>query len=198
MLVIVDEIKYLIDTFRERGSFTGTTKPEDLPCDVVFNCNPCDNVLSVGTNTWYNKAPYFYFGTKEEILRRLSDKENTLKRSEQLKYPAIFLEMPFVENGFSDNPEVDLSIIFANITDANWTYTQRYENNLIPIVYPLIEQFIKAVKQANTVAAYEFTEKIDAPFYANANVIANDFLDLALIKANLTFIKNCKKNNLCQ
>ncbi|MEX0597034.1 MAG: hypothetical protein WD512_11095, partial [Candidatus Paceibacterota bacterium] len=147
---------------------------------------------------WYNKAPYYYFGTKEEILRRLSSKENELLREQQLKYPAIIVEMPFKESNFTDNPTAELSVIFCNNTNVNWTYSERYDNNIKPIIYPLLDSFMRAVKQSDNVQAYEFTDKMDAPFYGDGKVIANDYLDLVLIKTKITFFNNnCKKQKIC-
>lgn len=197
-MVIVEEIEYLIDQIREKGNFTGTIVPIGIPCNVVYNCNECETSLNEGDNFWYSKEPYFYYGTKQEILRRLGQKSSELKREKQIKYPAIFLEMPFTELNFDDNPQVDLNLIFANKTEAGWLYKDRYENNIKPIIYPMIENFKTAVKRSNTVVAYDFMQKIDAPFYADGGVIANEILDLVLIKTKITFINNCKKNKLCQ
>jgi hypothetical protein len=197
-MVIVEEIGYIIDQMREFGSFEGATIPTDLKCNYVLNCDSCNKVPTSGLNHWYSLEPYYYFGTREEILRRLSEKDSQLQRKNQIKYPAIFLEMPFREKAFTKFPEVELNLYFANNTQSGWTYAERYENNIKPIIYPLINKFEKAVETTDNVMAYDFIEKTDAPFYALKDVIANEILDLVQLKTKIIFNNSCKNFKLCK
>jgi hypothetical protein len=106
--------------------------------------------------------------------------------------------MPFRERAFTKFPDVELNIYFANNTNTEWTYKERYENNITPIICPLVDAFEHAVKTTDNVMGWDFLDKTDAPFYANGQVIASDYLDLVQVKTRIIFSKNCKNFKLCQ
>lgn len=176
MLCIVDEIKYVVDQMR-------------LPTNVgeVVVCNTAD----------YTASPYFYFGTKQEITRRLIEKD--LEQS--YKYPAIILEMPFKEDLISDvRVKVEeLRFLFVTRNELIKTdYRTSYELNIKPILYPMIERFEYALGVSENVDNWKINEKVDAPYYGDGSVYANEYWDIVFIKMESQFIKSCKKLLICQ
>jgi len=196
-MVLVDEIKYIIDTMRERGSveiLDGVPLTE-TPCNVVWDCNECLKVsdLANGTHKWYNAEPYYYFGNKTEIQRLLAEKD---KRS-KAKYPCMILEQPFLEIPNGDTNKATLRLLLATKTTSQLTYKERYEANFKLKLYPLYDSFISAIKKSGLVIAYRIVSKIDIPFYTEQAIVTNDYWDVIDLKIELTFINNCKKISLC-
>jgi hypothetical protein len=201
-MVVVDEIKYIIDTMRERGIFTKTSnvKPNSVPCNVVYDCNPClaFEDLENGVYGWYNLEPYYYYGNKNEIERLLDFKGKAFNQENRIKYPAIILEQPFREvptNGFN---KCTLRILIVTGSNSTDTYEQRYNNSFKTILYPLHDSLISAFKKASNVASYEVLDKTDRPFFTEAALVSSDYWDVIDLRIETTLINNCKTNILCQ
>jgi hypothetical protein len=201
-MVVVDEIKYIIDTMRERGTFTksSSVKPSDIPCSVVYDCNHClaFEDLANGSHTWYNQEPYYYYGNKDEIIRLLTRKEKEFYQEDKIKYPAIILEQPFRElptNGFN---KCTLRILIVTGSNSTDTYQQRYTNSFKTILYPLYDSLISAFKKASNVASYEVIEKTDRPFFTESALVSSDYWDVIDLRIETNLKNNCKTNKLCQ
>jgi len=138
---------------------------------------------------------YFDYGHYAEVTRNLIVKDGSTTLKDK-KYPLIWLVMDFEEkynpnnNGYCFLPNVQ--IIIATVTDPNSTTPKRYQNNFIPRLYPVYNEFIQQLCNSNLF--YEQNEldltytKIDRPYWGgqdSGNSTQNsfsDFIDAKQIK----------------
>lgn len=145
------------------------------------------------------KGSFYYFGTKKEIVQRLEAKSKNMTHEDKIRYPAIILEHNHKEGTFQNPPKaVDLSILFATSTKEAYTYQQRYDLNIEPILKPLFDEFQKVAKGSSNVMNYELLELQVNPLFGDGAIIASDYWDMMSAKVRITFINNCKKFKLCQ
>ena len=203
-MVIVDEIQHIIELMREGGTFVknGSTTTPTIPLKkVVFNCNPCTTFdsLADGEHLWQTAVPYYYYGSKQEILRNMDAKAKLMNKEQQYKYPAIILEHNHKEVNLSIDQKkmVKLNLLFANIREPKWTYKQSYDINIKPILLPLVEKFIKTVKQQPNVPAFKTLEHTILPLYGEGALIGSDYIDLIYLPIEILFNSNCKNKTLC-
>jgi hypothetical protein len=195
MVSVIDEISYIVDLCRSRGEIT--LPNGSLPCSYVVSCYPCTPLseLEDGTYKTHSEVPYFYYGTKKEILARLTDKN----QASLFKYPAIILEMPIRETLPTDNrTNAEVNLFFVTSREASMTYAESYEANIKPTLYPLIETFIIKMTTSESVFGSEVIEKIEAPNYGDGGKMASDYWDAVMLKIKFILKSNCKKLTLCQ
>jgi len=102
----------------------------------------------IGKTVW-TMALYFMYGSPDEIRAILSEKNSNLQYKYK-KYPLICLFLPISER--KDNSEVAITefenISIAIVIDSNVTYTseQRKEISFKPILEPLYELFMNALR----------------------------------------------------
>lgn len=198
-LIIVDEVKYIVDQMRTTGNveIVSGVPVESVPCEVVYNCDPCVSASNLpdGVYSWYNKSPYYYYGNRNEVRNLLALKDKKIKS--RAKYPCIILEQPFIEVLEYGRTKTTLRFLLATKTDDVMTYEKRYSTNFKNVLYPLFDSFISAVKKSENVYNYIIRSKTDVPYYTEGEVVANDFWDIIDVKIEINFIENCKKNKLC-
>ena len=198
-LIIVDEVKYIVDQMRTTGTveIVSGVPVESVPCEVVYNCDPCLSASNLpdGVYSWYNKSPYYYYGNRNEVRNLLALKDKKIKS--RAKYPCIILEQPFTEVLEYGRTKTTLRFLLATKTDDVMNYEKRYSTNFKNVLYPLFDSFISAIKKSENVYNYIIRSKTDVPYYTEGEVVANDFWDIIDVRIELNFIENCKKNKLC-
>ena len=94
-----------------------------------------------------NGAPYFDFGTTNEVVNRLMEKTNSPDLYSK-KYPLIWM---LINDALEEDvqPKLatprlfkDLTIIFCTETKSEYTSAERYEKTIMPILRPLYESFM--------------------------------------------------------
>jgi hypothetical protein len=176
--------------------------PLNIPtCKVIYDCDPCLKFsdLADGKHLWVTADPYFYFGNKEEVLRRMTAKDNAPTLEQKYKYPAIILQHTHKEVSFSMMPDkVKIDLLFANIRQPEWTFEQSYQNNIEPILLPLAKKFAAIVESQPNVGAYEWQQPQIMPNYGNGALMASDYWDIIHLPFEILFTNNCKNLTLCQ
>lgn len=148
---------------------------------------------------------HYIHGHPIEIIETLAqrDKTNSLKFD---KYPlvALFQDFPENYNGRIGAPnEVNLHLIIARATKAEYKADERYKENFKPFLYPIYHELLKQIMHSGKFLIYNETllqyTKIDRLFwgreglYKNQGNIFNDMLDVIEIR-NLklkTYLKIC-------
>jgi hypothetical protein len=92
-------------------------------------------------------SPYFMFGHRREIDRRLLEK-NEDKVFKYQKYPLIALAAPITERLVGNVIECQLNIAILAFTDKNYNAEERLNKVFKPILYPLYELFLERVKDS--------------------------------------------------
>lgn len=138
---------------------------------------------------------HFDYGHYREVLRILTWKDASISQKDQ-KYPLIWLVMDFDES-MGENPAYyakakGLHFLILNYADPNWTMKERRDKNYLPILYPIMAEFIKAISWTVELGMIpelkiSFT-KTDRPYWGldeggnySANIF-NDFLDAVQIR----------------
>lgn len=111
-------------------------------------------------------------------------------------YPLIVMQTPSTKN----DPNLSLSkvdlenqrFIFAVDTEHNYTTDERYDINFKPILFPLLEAFIKAMKKDDRVTSFNIRSYEDVEFFGNTKEVANDKWDYIELFADIQLIDNCK------
>jgi hypothetical protein len=99
----------------------------------------------VGT-TWKNKAPYFMAGHMVEIANALTIKDNQDQVYSYQKYPLIALITDIPEERTKFGITAKVRIIIMTLTDPNYSTSERELNTFAPILYPLYDQLLNALK----------------------------------------------------
>lgn len=123
---------------------------EEINPQWLKDCNYWDDLHVWNDAAYWNDCnypyytplyPYFHYGTEMDIvgiLKRLTNASIT----EQRKYPLIHLLTPFDETRLnSEESQVELNFTIANFSDKELTNPQRYQKNMIPVLYPLLDKF---------------------------------------------------------
>jgi hypothetical protein len=203
-MVVKNEIQHLVDLMREGGLFskTGATTDVAIPeCKVIYDCDPCLTFeqLTDGQHLWQSADPYFYYGNRNEVLRRMTAKDNAPTLEQKYKYPAIILEHKHKEVALSMQPsKVKIDLLFANIRQPEWTFEDSYTNNIEPILLPLLKKFVKTTEQQPNVGAIEWLQHQIMPNYGNGALMASDYWDIIHLPFEILFTNNCKNLTLCQ
>lgn len=149
--------------------------------------------------------PYFDFGTTVEVVNRLKAKSEVLQYSDK-RYPLIwFLIDGSVKESVGDvrsNNRIakGLTIIICNQTEREFTSTQRYETNFIPVLRPIYDAFMYHMKTSTLVRSsngfeHEYYENLfwgNEGLYGATGNIFDDMLDAIIIKGlDLMIIEKC-------
>lgn len=196
--MVVTEIEYIVDAMRNKGTVEviNGVPSIDLPCNVVFDCDPCLKLsdLSDGVHEWYDKAPYFYVGDLFEVQRLLAKADKNVEQKDRTKYPCIILEIPSNEIDKDTGLEADVKLILATQNKTEQTFKQRVYDNYEMVLMPLYNRLKSKIESIDTVAGNSnFSRKL-LPRYSK---IENDPWDAIEIKTKITFNNNCKKIKLC-
>lgn len=157
-----------------------------------------------------NKAIYFSYGHYADVILELKQKDESITQKSN-KYPLVWLVMDYVEkhNPKSFNLQCELNnlqFLISTPTEINRTIRQRMEENIVPILYPIYNEFMLQI--ANSIYFKECTvgkiehEKIDRPYWgggsgldgsnATANLF-NEYIDAIQIRGLSLSLK--KKND---
>lgn len=146
--------------------------------------------------------PYYLFGHRLDINNRLLQKNKDSVYKYQ-KYPLIALRLPIPETHNPDGlTNVSLNVAILALTDQNYKSEERYENVIIPILEPLYDSLVKALRDTSY---FSFNggipehDKIDRLYWGieqteeNVSNIFTDPLDaIELINLSLNVIDtNC-------
>lgn len=150
-------------------------------------------------------APYYIYGHPLEVATRLLQKD---KNKAEPKYPLFILVLDFPEKNNNGEIKYTLNIVIVASTKKERRAPERYSEVIIPVLYPLYEQFFTALKRSGLFRWQAGTggmdapphTKIDRPFYgytglnSNEKYIFNDPLDAIEITGLEIFStqKKCK------
>lgn len=121
--------------------------------------------------TFRGQLPAFMYGHRLEINNRLKekDKKGSMKYR---KYPLIALRMDYEEeiSGGLIKAVPGLNIAIIHLTDQNYSADQRDAKVFKPILFPLYERFIQALKKHGKFSwegyqGFPPHTKIDRPYY---------------------------------
>lgn len=176
MIFVPDIIGDIIDTMRETGTFASVVDNGDgtFTINASNSMEPLEWVNIAGTDykviestsndfkieataiaapgSYKALAPYYLFGHRLDIDRRLTEKDKDSIFMFQ-KYPLIALRLPIIQ----DINETDVNEISANMavfgfTDKNFTSEERYENVIKPVLHPLYEQLLEALRNSSYIS----------------------------------------------
>ena len=149
--------------------------------------------------------PYFDFGTTVEVVNRLKIKSDSAEYSDK-RYPLIwYLIDGSVKETVGDirsNNRLakDVTIIICNQTTREFTATERYENNFIPVLRPIYDALMYHMKASRMVRSsngyeHEYYENLfwgNEGLYGATGNIFDDMLDAIIIKGlDLMLIESC-------
>lgn len=144
--------------------------------------------------------PFYDYGHPVNIVSRLLAKlKNTTTYSK--RFPAIFLFQDFAEDRQTDHSYLipSCTVIIAASTKPYYTEAERYSNNFVPVLYPLYDLLIEAIKTSSILDWHpEEVRKYDRVYwgksglYGNEGNIFNDYIDAIEIEfKNLVNLKTC-------
>lgn len=151
----------------------------------------------ITANSWNSLAPFYEHGHPDEIARVLSEKDNSSKYKFQ-KFPLIVLYQDFEEDRSELGVYCKCSLNFAiiNITKETNRTPQRYTDNFVPILYPIYNDFLKAINNSRSFISKKgiFHTKTDRLLWGRSNQnILNTAIDaIEITKMDLTVARvNC-------
>lgn len=132
-------------------------------------------------------VPYYMYGHRLEIANRLILKDKD-KDEKNRKYPLVALRLDIAERVMGDMIHYKLNLAILAFTKMNYNAEQRYEFVFEPILKPLYEKFLTALRTTHIFtwpAQYRdpLHTKIDRLYYGvselerNVKHIFNDPLD---------------------
>lgn len=139
-------------------------------------------------------SPYYMYGTRTYVSAKLSSKDKSIIARYQ-KYPLIALRFDPEEDVVAVK-QYSLNIIIAGLTKPTYTNDERYANVIKPILVPLYEGFLQAIRDSG-LFMWDLNEgfngwpphqKIDRPYWGadgledNEINVFNDPLDAIEIK----------------
>lgn len=89
-------------------------------------------------------VPYYMFGHRLEIANTLTEKENSQYKYQ--RYPLVALRLDMVEENNNGVIHVKLNMAVMTKTESNLTAHQRSEQVFKPVLYPLYDKLIEALR----------------------------------------------------
>ena len=140
-------------------------------------------------------SPQYFHGHPVEIVGRLAQRNKGRFVNE--KFPLIALFQDFNEIVDRSGTVATLNIVIANKTKPTLRAAERYEQNYIPVLYPLLAEFMRGMRLSPDVEYVEdeFT-KIDRLFwgrtglYGNEGNIFDDYVDAIELQNFIVKFKN--------
>jgi hypothetical protein len=122
--------------------------------------------------------PYYDFGHRLEIVDLFTKKNNN--QFKYTKYPLIALRLDVDEankSGLVDLSKLNIAIL--TVTDKNYTARQRYDNVIIPVLFPLYKKFMKALNDSCIFYWKDMSgdpphTRIDRPYWGTQFMEGND------------------------
>lgn len=203
---LIDKFAQLIASMRTTGIITDTQVQSDMllitsinslnahdviEIDnkdyVVFNPTPetfkiyADAIVS---NTWTSKAPYFMAGHMVEIANALTLKDNQEQPYSFEKYPLIALITDIPEKRDTFGITAKCRILIMTLTDPNYSTAQREISTFVPVLYPLYNDLMNAIKASRVFSGdVDKHTKTNRYFWGtqlammNGKTIMNDHID---------------------
>lgn len=139
----------------------------------------------IGT-TLVMEKPYYEFGHRLEIANTLTEKEGT--QYKYRRYPLVALRLDIGEEIDEGMQKVSINVALITFTDERYKARERYEKVLLPILYPMYESFMVALKRSGIFTweghqVYPPHKVIDRPYWGiadsegNVRNIFNDPID---------------------
>ena len=146
-------------------------------------------------------APYYLHGHPLEVVNIMSEKATSSIASTM--FPLIALFQDFDEEQDEGFVTATLNIIIANRTKPDYRASERYEKNFKPILYPMLEDFIRSLSHNKWVELVQVPyTKIDHVYWGKEGLygseanIFNDYIDaIELRDITVTFKNNCITKN---
>lgn len=122
-------------------------------------------------------VPYYDYGHRLEIASRLMKQNNSQQKYN--KYPIIALRLDIGEDVNAGLISPTLNIVIATVTNQNYIAQQRYDNVIIPVLYPLYRKFINALRDTGiyfwpNISADPPHKRIDRPYWGTTFMEGND------------------------
>jgi hypothetical protein len=198
MNIIVDDIETVVTAMRPTGANAAAIQTSTIK---KFGQGFYDYILAIGQTDNLPSIPYYIYGTRMEIIKRLTEMDKDETRMFK-KYPLVALAMDIPERGVDGVIEFNLNIAFLNLTEKNYPVRDRYTNIFKPVLYPLYKQF---KEQFGNVGLFMWQgdqespphQKFDRPYWGTQNSEGNtankmnDPLD-AIELINFTFRQEIK------
>jgi hypothetical protein len=110
------------------------------------------NQVVGGATSWKALFPYFMDGHVEEVAERLSEKDKSNNNVIMYtKYPLVILiqNIKYRIHSVKSN-EANVAFLIVNGTNAGYITVTRRENNFNPIIDPIYNELIGALKNSST------------------------------------------------
>ena len=89
--------------------------------------------------------PFYDYGHRREIAQRLTEKDSADAPFKYQKYPLIALRLDTEEDHSDGVIRYNLNLAIIASTEVTYSAGQRYEKVFKPVLYPIYEQFLKAL-----------------------------------------------------
>ena len=135
---------------------------------------------------------YYDYGHYSEVVKNMDEKDKSY--TNKAKYPLVWLVMDFEETmgGKSgDYAELNLQLIIATDTNAEYTMQERRDKSYLPVLYPIYAELLNQFSLSKVFkTAYKISHtKIDRPYWGvqsglgnGTGNLFNDFIDAIQIK----------------
>src|SRR5688572_17486890 len=114
---------------------------------IVYDIETIVSLMRPKTGTTEQmEKPYYDFGHRLEIANTLTEKEGT--QYKYRRYPLVALRLDLGEDIDEGMQKTEgLNIVLITFADEKYKARARYENVLVPILYPMYESFFTALKK---------------------------------------------------
>jgi hypothetical protein len=152
-------------------------------------------IEAVVSGLTYNETEVSYiYGSPKEIQKRQVEWMNdTIMRSK--RFPCVCLFTPVVGTvQLSGDTDYDCNMVFLAQTDKNYSTVQRLENVYKPILHPLVNDFLKALKASKYLSVdYEAGWEQSDVFFSgeNENTLSAELDAVEIKKIKIKLFKNC-------
>lgn len=167
---------------------------------IVNALKPKDNLGAV----MLNKPPFYQCGRRNEIADSLAAMDKQVNKKDQ-KYPVIALILDTEEPVVNSLVNWNLTVVIATLSDKTSSSKQRYDKTIKPVLVPIYEDFLRALKQSGLFVwpgnqAYPPHTRTIRPYWGtpktegNEKLILDDPLDaieITELKINSTNKPNC-------
>jgi hypothetical protein len=163
--------KYIVDRIEQAVALMNSNEAINNVAFRTLLNNPI--LLEVDNDDEFvTKIPFFLPGHPLEIENRLVTK-GTDPINKWKKYPLVVLRMDIDENYRGDMVDYTLNIAILNETQEDLNAQQRIAQVFKPILHPLYEAFMEAIKDSGNFVwagnqARPLHRKVDRPFWGNS------------------------------
>lgn len=147
----------------------------------------------------FGKTVYYDYGHPKELNQRLQEKADSVSEKDKL-FPLIALltDVPIIRNIQGFYGTARMRILICNYTEAEYTAKQRTDINFKPILHPIKNSFIEALRRHGQFVfeGYPVFTETDCYYYGsqiNDKNVFNDKIDAIEITDLIVNVtqKNC-------